>query len=37
LAIPHDETIIRQLRKDPQFAAEYIEARCKMKTSLAFC
>jgi probable addiction module antidote protein len=26
LAISHDETIIRRLRKDPQFAAEYIKA-----------
>jgi DNA-binding phage protein len=26
LAISHDETIIRRVRKDPQFAAEYIKA-----------
>jgi probable addiction module antidote protein len=25
-SISHDETVIRRLRKDPQFAAEYIKA-----------
>jgi hypothetical protein len=29
LAISHDETIIRRLRKDPQFAAEYIKTALK--------
>ena len=25
-SVPHDEAIIRRLRKDPQFAAEYVKA-----------
>src|SRR5712671_808269 len=26
LSVPHDETIVRRLRKDPNFAAEYLKA-----------
>jgi probable addiction module antidote protein len=25
-SVPHDEAIIRRLRKDPEFAAEYVKA-----------
>jgi len=36
-SIPHDETIIRRLRKDPDFAADTSKRHWKMKTSPAFC
>jgi len=35
-SVSHEEAIIRRLRKDPDFAAEYLKAALDMKTSLAF-
>ena len=36
-SVSHDEAIVRRLRKDSDFAAEYLKAALKMRTNPAFC
>lgn len=36
-SVSHDEAVIRRLRKDPNFAAEYLKAFWRMKMSPGFC
>jgi len=36
-SISHDEAIIRRLRKNPDFAGEYLKAALEMRTSPVSC